>query len=444
MTIFKRKIYQKMLDWKNKRKGETALLIQGARRIGKSTIVRQFVENEYETYILIDFSKAKKEVFELFEDLSDIDYIFMRLQVIYKVKLIERKSAIVFDEVQKQPLARQAIKHLVADGRYDFLETGSLISIKKNVKDIVLPSEESKLTMYPMDYEEFKWALGDTATVDLLRVFLKKMKPLGDAAHRKLMRDFRLYMLVGGMPQAVSKYLETNNLAEVDIVKREILSLYEDDLMKLDDSGRSSALFKAIPSQLSKGISRYQVTSVLPNYAPSKVYETIYELADSMTVNVVYHSDDPNVGLALTKDTSRYKLFLGDTGLFVTLVFMDKAVTDNVIYEKLLSDKLDTNLGYIYENMVSQIFRASGYELFYHTIKKDDGKSYYEVDFLLSKGNKLIPIKVKSSGYRAHTSLDKFCDKFSGRIGKKYLVYTKDLKKEGDILYLPIYMAMFV
>jgi len=433
-----------MLDWKNKRKGETALLIQGARRIGKSTIVRQFVENEYETYILIDFSKAKKEVFELFEDLSDIDYIFMRLQVIYKVKLIERKSAIVFDEVQKQPLARQAIKHLVADGRYDFIETGSLISIKKNVEDIVLPSEESKLTMYPMDYEEFKWALGDTATVDLLRMFLEKMKPLGDAAHRKLMRDFRLYMLVGGMPQAVSKYLETNNLAEVDIVKREILALYEDDLMKLDQSGKSSAIFKAIPAQLSKGIARYQVTSILPNESSYRTYDNIYELADSMTVNVVYHSDDPNVGLALTKDTSRYKLFLGDTGLFVTLVFMDKAVTDNVIYEKLLSDKLDTNLGYIYENMVSQIFRASGYELFYHTIKKDDGKSYYEVDFLLSKGNKLIPIEVKSSGYRAHTSLDKFCDKFSGRIGKKYLVYTKDLKKEGDILYLPIYMAMFI
>lgn len=444
MTVFKRKIYQKMLEWKTKRKGETALLIQGARRIGKSTIVRQFVENEYETYILIDFSKAKKEVFELFEDLSDIDYIFMRLQVIYKVKLIERKSAIVFDEVQKQPLARQAIKHLVADGRYDFIETGSLISIKKNVEDIVLPSEESKLTMYPMDYEEFKWALGDTATVDLLRMFLEKMKPLGDAAHRKLMRDFRLYMLVGGMPQAVSKYLETNNLAEVDIVKREILALYEDDLMKLDKSGKSSAIFKAIPAQLSKGIARYQVTSILPNESSYRTYDNIYELADSMTVNVVYHSDDPNVGLALTKDTSRYKLYLGDTGLFVTLVFMDKAVTDNVIYEKLLSDKLDTNLGYIYENMVSQIFRASGYELFYHTIKKDDGKSYYEVDFLLSKGNKLIPIEVKSSGYRAHTSLDKFCDKFSGRIGKKYLVYTKDLKKEGDILYLPIYMAMFI
>jgi len=444
MTVFKRKIYQKMLEWKTKRKGETALLIQGARRIGKSTIVRQFVENEYETYILIDFSKAKKEVFELFEDLSDIDYIFMRLQVIYKVKLIERKSAIVFDEVQKQPLARQAIKHLVADGRYDFIETGSLISIKKNVEDIILPSEESKLTMYPMDYEEFKWALGDTATVDLLRMFLEKMKPLGDAAHRKLMRDFRLYMLVGGMPQAVSKYLETNNLAEVDIVKREILALYEDDLMKLDKSGKSSAIFKAIPAQLSKGIARYQVTSILPNESSYRTYDNIYELADSMTVNVVYHSDDPNVGLALTKDTSRYKLFLGDTGLFVTLVFMDKAVTDNVIYEKLLSDKLDTNLGYIYENMVSQIFRASGYELFYHTIKKDDGKSYYEVDFLLSKGNKLIPIEVKSSGYRAHTSLDKFCDKFSGRIGKKYVVYTKDLKKEGDILYLPIYMAMFV
>lgn len=444
MTVFKRKIYQKMLDWKNKRKGETALLIKGARRIGKSTIVRQFVENEYETYIFIDFSNAKKEVFDLFEDVSDLDYIFMRLQVIYNVKLIERKSAIVFDEVQKQPYARQAIKHLVADGRYDFLETGSLISIKKNVKDIILPSEESKLTMYPMDFEEFRWALGDNATVDLLRMFLEKMKPLGDAAHRKVMRDFRLYMLVGGMPQAVSKYLETNNMAEVDITKREILALYEDDLIKLDDSGKSSAIFKAIPAQLSKGISRYQVMSVLPNNAPSRFYETIYELADSMTVNVVFHSDDPNVGLALTKDTSRYKLFLGDTGLFVTQIFMDKNATDNVIYNKLLSDKLDTNLGYIYENMVSQIFRASGYELFYHTIKKNEGKSYYEVDFLLSKGNKLIPIEVKSSGYKSHTSLDRFCEKFSDRIGKKYLIYTKDLKKESDIVYLPIYMAMFI
>lgn len=443
MTVFKRKIYKKMLDWK-KRNGETALLIKGARRIGKSTIVRQFVENEYETYIFIDFSNAKKEVFDLFEDVSDLDYIFMRLQVIYKIQLIERKSAIVFDEVQKQPYARQAIKHLVADGRYDYLETGSLISIKKNVKDIILPSEESKLTMYPMDFEEFRWALGDTATVDLLRMFLEKMKPLGDAAHRQVMREFRLYMLVGGMPQAVSKYLETNNMAAVDITKREILSLYEDDLIKLDNSGKSSAIFKAIPAQLSKGIARYQVTSVLPNETTYRTYENIYELADSMTVNVVFHSDDPNVGLALTKDTSRYKLFLGDTGLFVTQIFMDKDATDNVIYNKLLSDKLDTNLGYIYENMVSQIFRASGYELFYHTIKKNEGKSYYEVDFLLSKGNKLIPIEVKSSGYKSHTSLDRFCEKFSDRIGKKYLIYTKDLKKEGDIVYLPIYMAMFI
>lgn len=443
MTVFKRKIYQKMLDWK-KRNGETALLIKGARRIGKSTIVRQFVENEYETYIFIDFSNAKKEVFDLFEDVSDLDYIFMRLQVIYKIQLIERKSAIVFDEVQKQPYARQAIKHLVADGRYDYLETGSLISIKKNVKDIILPSEESKLTMYPMDFEEFRWALGDTATVDLLRMFLEKMKPLGDAAHRQVMREFRLYMLVGGMPQAVSKYLETNNMAAVDITKREILSLYEDDLIKLDDSGKSSAIFKEIPAQLSKGIARYQVTSVLPNETTYRTYKNIYELADSMTVNVVFHSDDPNVGLALTKDTSRYKLFLGDTGLFVTQIFMDKDATDNVIYNKLLSDKLDTNLGYIYENMVSQIFRASGYELFYHTIKKNEGKSYYEVDFLLSKGNKLIPIEVKSSGYKSHTSLDRFCEKFSDRIGKKYLIYTKDLKKEGDIVYLPIYMAMFI
>ena len=444
MAIFKRKIYQKMLDWKNKRKGETALLIQGARRIGKSTIVKQFAENEYDTYILIDFSKVKKEILALFEDLSDLEYIFMRLQLYYNVRLTERKSVIVFDEVQKQPLARQAIKHLVADGRYDYIETGSLISIKQNVKDIILPSEETKLNMYPMDYEEFRWALGDTATVPLLQSVFEKPMPLGDATHRKLMRDFRLYMLVGGMPQAVNKYLETNNLSEVDMVKRDIISLYADDLKKIDTSGKTSAIFKSIPSQLSKNVSRYQVTSVLSNETFLRTTDNITELADSMTVNVVYHTDDPKVGMALTKDILRYKLFLCDTGLFVTQAFMDKSITENIIYEKLLSDKLDTNLGYIYENVAAQIFRASGYELYYHTIKKDDGKSYYEVDFLLSKGNKLMPIEIKSSGYKSHTSLDKFCDKFSGRIGKKYLVYTKDLKKDGDLLCVPIYMAMFI
>ena len=444
MTIFKRKIYQKMLDWKTKRNGETALLVQGARRIGKSTIVNQFAENEYETHILIDFSKAKKEVFTLFEDLSDIDYIFVRLQLIYNVKLIERKSVIVFDEVQKQPLARQAIKHLVADHRYDYIETGSLISIKQNVKDIILPSEETKLNMYPMDYEEFRWALGDTATVDLLRTLFQKPKPLGEATHRKLMRDFRLYMLVGGMPQAVNKYLQTNNLSEVDIVKRDILSLYADDFIKIDKSGKTTTIFKHIPAQLSKNISRYQITSVLPNETSMRVSDNIYELTDSMVVNTVYHTDDPNVGMALTKDISRYKLFLGDTGLFVTQIFMDKEVTDNVIYEKLLSDKLDTNLGYVYENIVAQTLRTSGYELYYHTIKKDDGKSFYEVDFLLSKGKKLMPIEVKSSGYKSHTSLDKFCEKYSERIGNKYLIYTKDYCKDGDLICLPIYMAMFI
>ena len=444
MTNFKRKIYKKMLDWKNKRKGETALLILGARRIGKSTIVKQFAENEYDSYILIDFSKASKEVMALFEDLSDLDYIFVRLQLIYNVKLTERKSVIVFDEVQKQPLARQAIKHLVADHRYDYIETGSLISIKQNVKDIILPSEETKLNMYPMDYEEFRWALGDTATIGLLKSVFEKPMPLGNATHRKLMRDFRLYMLVGGMPQAVSKYLETNNLSEVDMVKRDILSLYADDLKKIDPSGKTSAIFNHVPSQLSKNVSRYQVTSVLPNESASRTADCIFELADSMTVNVVYHTDDPRVGMALTKDVSRYKLYLSDTGLFVTQSFMDKDVTENMIYEKLLSDKLDTNLGYVYENMAAQIFRSSGYEPYYHTIKKPDGKSYYEIDFLLAKGNKLTPIEVKSSGYKSHTSLDKFCEKYSERIGDKYLIYTKDIKKDGDLLYLPIYMAMFI
>lgn len=441
---FKRKIYDRLLQWKKERNGQTAVLIQGARRVGKSTIVAQFAEQEYKSHILIDFSKCSKEVFNLFNDISDLNHLFMRLQLAYGTSLHERNSVIVFDEVQRQPLARQAIKHLVADGRYDYIETGSLISIRKNVKDIVIPSEETRINMYPMDYEEFRWALGDTATIPLLRAVYEKPVPLGDAAHRKLLRDFRLYMLVGGMPQAVSKYLETNNLSEVDTVKRDILDLYDSDFLKIDNSGKLSMLFNAIPAELNKNASRYQVSSVLENGRTDRMTEYIADLKESMTVNMANHVSDPNAGMSLYKDLNRYKLFLADTGLFVTLAFRDKDFAENVIYQKLWNDKLSTNLGYLYENVVAQMLRAAGNELFYHTWPTENGKRNYEIDFLLARKNKVCPVEVKSSGYSTHASLDAFFMKYPDRILDQYLVYSKDIKKEKGILYLPFYMTMFL
>lgn len=441
---FKRKVYDRLLQWKKERNGQTAVLIQGARRVGKSTIVAQFAEKEYKSYILIDFSKCSQEVFNLFNDISDLNHLFMRLQLAYGTSLYERNSVIVFDEVQRQPLARQAIKHLVADGRYDYIETGSLISIRKNVQDIVIPSEETRVNMYPMDYEEFRWALGDTATIPLLRSVYEKPMPLGDAAHRKLLRDFRLYMLVGGMPQAVNKYLETNNLGEVDVVKRDILDLYDSDFLKIDDSGKLSMLFNAIPAELNKNASRYQVSSVLENGRADRMTEYIADLKESMTVNIAYHVSDPNAGMSFYKDLNRYKMFLADTGLFVTLAFRDKGFTENVIYQKLWNDKLSTNLGYLYENVVAQMLKASGNELFYHTWPTENGKRNYEIDFLLARKNKVCPIEVKSSGYSTHASLDAFFMKYPDRILDQYLVYSKDIKKEKGVQYLPFYMAMFL
>ena len=443
-NTFRRKIYDRLLKWKKERSGESAILVQGARRVGKSTIVAQFAKQEYQSYILIDFSKCTKEVFHLFDDISDLNHLFMRLQLAYGVSLHERNSVIVFDEVQKQPLARQAIKHLVADGRYDYIETGSLISIRKNVKDIIIPSEETRINMYPMDYEEFRWALDDTDTIPLLRSISEKPVPLGDAAHRKLLRDFRLYMLVGGMPQAVNKYLETNNLAEVDNTKREILDLYDGDFMKIDDSGKLSMLFNAIPAELNKNASRYQVSSVIENGKADRLTEYIADLRESMTVNMAYHVSDPNAGMSFYKDLDRYKMFLADTGLFVTLAFRDKDFTENVIYQKLWNDKLSTNLGYLYENVVAQMLRAAGNELFYHTFPKEKGNRNYEIDFLLARKNKVCPIEVKSSGYSTHASLDAFCNKYPDRILNKYLIYSKDIKKDKGAQYLPFYMTMFL
>ncbi len=443
-VYFKRKIYDTMLQWKSKRQGDTALLIQGARRIGKSTIAKEFALHEYRSHILIDFSKVSKEVSDLFNDVSDLNYLFLRLQFIYQVQLYERESVIIFDEVQLQPLARQAIKHLVKDHRYDYIETGSLISVRSKSRNILIPSEETKVDMYPMDYEEFRWALGDTATIPLLRTAFEKKMPLSDAVHRKLMRDFRLYMLVGGMPQAVSTYIRTNNFTAVDQTKRDIIALYEEDFGKIDDSGRAKALYDAIPAQLSRNAMRYQVGKAIADERAERIMNIVKEMEDSMTVNVVYHADDPNAGLALTKNEEYFKMYASDTGLFVTLAFKDADITENVIYDKLLNDKLSTNLGYVYENVIAQMLKAAGKNLFYHTIPYADGKKYYEVDFVIPDKHKISPIEVKSSGYRTHKSLDEFCAKFSDRIMNKYLIYTKDYKKENGVEYIPVYMTMFL
>lgn len=442
MRVFKRKIYERILDWKRKNNGKTALLIEGARRVGKSTIVEEFAKNEYESYILVDFNRTSPEIKSLFDDLTDLEFIFLRLQQAYGKTLVERKSVIVFDEVQTRPKARQAIKYLVQDGRYDYIETGSLISIKKNTESITIPSEEDRLQMHPMDYEEFRWALGDTSTFPLLNKFWEKKIPLGQA-YRKTQRDFRLYILVGGMPQAVNTYIDTNNLQEVDEIKRKIIHLYEDDFLKIDPTGRISKIFMSIPAALSRNASRYVPSAAIGHVDNDRRLELLKELEDSKTVTIAYHADDPHVGLPITANYDKFKLFIADTGLFVTLAFWDKDFTENTLYEKLLSDKLSVNLGYVYENIVAQMLVAAGNRLFYHTWAKDE-KHYYEIDFLISQGSKITPIEVKSSGYKSHTSLDKFCEKYSERILNRYIIHTKDLSRESGITYVPAFMTSFL
>lgn len=442
--MFKRKIYDKLLEWKRESDGHTALLIEGARRIGKSTVVEAFAKNEYESYILIDFSIASRGIKALFEDVSDLNYLFLQLQLQYRVDLFERRSLIIFDEVQLCPLARQAIKHLVKDRRYDYIETGSLISIRKNVKDILIPSEERRINMFPMDYEEFLWAIGDRSSFPLVQQCYEKGLPLGQQANRQLLRTFRLYMLVGGMPQAVNAYLETNNFRKVDLVKRDILKLYEDDFMKIDPTGRASLLFDSIPAQLNKNAARYQVSSVLPNSRANDILKLVAEMADSKTVLVSYHATDPNAGLSANKDLSQFKLFVCDTGLFTTLMFKDRDFTENVIYEKNLNDKLSANLGYLFENVVAQMLTAGGDDLFYHTFASEHSQHKREVDFLIARRNKVCPLEVKSSGYKTHTPLDEFCQKFSGRILSSYLIYTKDYSRSDSLTCLPVYMVPFL
>ena len=442
--VFKRKIYNEILEWKEKRSDKYALLIKGARRVGKSTIAEEFAKNEFKSYILIDFAHTSKEIIGLFDDTYNLDFFFLQLQQLTGIRLYEKESVIIFDEVQLLPKARQAIKYLVADGRYKYIETGSLLSIKKNTKDILIPREEHKISMYPMDFEEFLWAIGDEITAETIKILLKNQQAAGNALHRNLMRIFRLYMLIGGMPQAIEAYIEQNNLQLVDEVKREIVDLYEEDFIKIDGTGLAGDIYDAIPANLSGNASRYVLSNAREGTRSEQVRELIPDMLSSYTVNIAYHANNPGVGMSLEKDAGRYKLFSSDVGLFVTLAFKDKKYTENVIYNKLLSDKLEANLGYVYENVVSQMLIAKGNNLFYYTMENETSNHLYEIDFLVSVRDKICPIEVKSGNYRSHKSLDVFCDKFSSRISEKYVVHTKDYKRENGIHYIPVYMVPFL
>ena len=442
--LFRRKIYAQLEDWKTNLSDKYALLIKGARRVGKSTIVEEFARNEFKSYILIDFAHTSKDIVDLFDDMYNLDFFFLQLQQLTGIRLYENQSVIIFDEVQLLSKARQAIKYLVADGRYKYIETGSLLSLRKNTKDILIPSEEYKISMYPMDFEEFLWAIGDAVTADTIRFLIEHKKPAGNALHRNLMRIFRLYMLIGGMPQAVESYLETNNLQMTDQVKRGIIDMYEEDFSKIDGTGLAGDIYDAIPANLSKNTSRYVLSTARNGIRLERFRELVPDMLSSYTVNIAYHADNPNVGMALEKDPDRYKLFLSDTGLFITLAFKDKAYTENIIYNKLLSDKLDANLGYVYENVVAQMLLAKGNNLFYYTLTTDTSNHLYEIDFLLSTGNKICPIEVKSGNYRTHKALDIFSETFSRRIKDRYVIHTKDYKREHGIHYIPFYMVPFL
>lgn len=439
---FKRKAYGQLLEWKEKYADKYAVLLEGARRVGKSTIAEQFAINEYKSYILIDFSKASDEEIACFDDINDLDMFFLRLQAVRRIDLYEHESVLIFDEVQLFPKARQAIKHLVKDGRYHYIETGSLISIKKNVKDILIPSEEMKIQVYPMDYEEFCAATGNNYS--LLEKLYGMNKGVGQQVNRKLMRDIRIYMAVGGMPQAVESYVNGDNFSMIDQVKRQIIKLYEEDFKKLDPSGKLSAIYRSIPAQLSKDGKRYRVSAAIGKRKTSKDENLVYELIDSKTVLPSYNTTDPRVSLSLSKDLDSYKLYIADTGLFVTLMFIDRPSAENEIYAKLLSDKLPANLGYLYENLIAQMIAASGRELYYHTWEKKESTHYYEIDFLISQGAKVSAIEVKSSGTGKHESLTEFSKKYSKNIKESFILSQKDIGKEGVIKYVPVYLTSFL
>lgn len=440
--MFKRKVYEELLKWKREWNGRYACLLEGARRVGKTTIAEEFARNEYESYILIDFSNVSKEMVDIFDDISKLDRFFLRLQMETGVELFERRSVIIFDEIQLFPKARQAIKHLVKDGRYDYIETGSLISIKKNVKNILIPSEEYKIKVYPMDYEEFLWATGGNPNV--LAMVYKKNVGLGNAVNRNAMKDFRIYMAVGGMPQAVERYIATNNFEAVDKVKREILELYYDDLKKIDSSGRITDMYKSVPCQLAVKKKHYVITAATGKQKTRRDEERLFELIESGLVLPCYNVLNPGISLSQTKDVDCFKLYLSDIGLFITMLFHDSQNGIADIYRKLLSDTLPADLGYLYENAVAQAIKASGRDLYYHIWKKEGSSHLHEIDFLVTSKNKVIPIEVKSSSVKNHKSIDCFEEKYSKYVGERFLLSQKDVGQMGTLKLKPIYMIIFL
>lgn len=442
ITMFKRKAYRELLEWKLEWKGKYACLLEGARRVGKTTIAETFAKNEYKSYILIDFSNVSKEMIAIFDDISKLDRFFLRLQMETGVELHERNSVIIFDEIQLFPKARQAIKHLVKDGRYDYIETGSLISIKKNVKNILIPSEEHRIRVYPLDYEEFLWATGGNPNV--INAAYKSNIALGNAINRNEMREFRIYMAVGGMPQAVESYLATNNFEAVDKVKREILDLYYDDLKKIDPSGRITDIYKSVPSQLATSKKHFTISSALGKQKTRKDEERLFELIDSGLVLPCYNVTNPSVSLTQTRDVNCFKLYLSDIGLFTTILFHDSNHGISDIYKRLLSDTLPADFGYLYENVVAQTLKACGRDLYYHTWKKEGSTHSFEVDFLLTSKNKIVPIEVKSSAVKNHKSIDQFAVKYSRYVGERYLLSQKDVGNIGTLKLKPIYMTIFL
>ncbi len=441
--MFKRKAMDRLKEWKDMYAPGYAALLEGARRVGKSTIAEEFARENYRSYIKVDFANIEKDLKDVFDDIASLNVFFLRLQTVTGVTLYPRESVIIFDEIQRNPQVRQAIKYLVADGRYDYIETGSLISIKKNVKDILIPSEEYKIPVYPMDYEEFMWAIGND-TYGVLRDLYRQNTEVGNGINRKLMRDFRIYMAVGGMPQAVQAYVDGRDFMYIDSVKRAIIDLYIDDFRKIDPSGLIGKMYRSIPSQLATDKKRYVIASATKKRKTVRDLERFSDLVDSKTVIVCYNTLNPGVTLSQTRDYDSYKLYLSDTGLFTTMIF-DAAndVGDN-IYSRLLSDKLPADLGYLYENAAAQMMTAAGRELYYHTWAKDESTHYYEVDFLSQSGVKIIPFEIKSSITKTHRSLDEFCKKYSKSVGSAYLFSQKDVSKNGAIRMKPVYMLPFV
>lgn len=441
--MFKRKVFEELTDWKNNYAPKYAALLEGARRVGKSTVAEEFAKANYKSYIKVDFANITQELLDVFKDVANHKMFFLRLQTVTGVTLYPRESVIIFDEIQRQPLVRQAIKYLVADGTYDYIETGSLISIKKNVKDIVIPSEEHKIPVYPMDYEEFMWAI-ENDTYPMLRELYEMGSEVGDGTNRKLMRDFRIYMAVGGMPQAVEAFVEGKNFSEINRVKREIINLYIDDFKKIDSSGLIGKMYESIPSQLATNKKRYMISRATGKRKTKKDVERMADLLDSKTVIACYNTYNPSITLAQTKDDDTFKLYLSDIGLFTTMIFKASPKTDESIYSKLLGDKLSADLGYLYENAVAQMITATGRSAYYHTWEKENSTHYYEVDFLLQDKAKLLPLEVKSSATKKHESIDAFCKKYSQNVSRAILLSQKDVGKDNNLNLKPIYMLPFI